>query len=93
MPKKILITCIGSRGDAQPFIALGLFLKPTYTVIIAAHPECKNWIEAEGFTFAPIGASMVDAVASEEGRKLAQSSIFNVVRVAKAFFGKLLPVW
>ncbi|KAF4617533.1 hypothetical protein D9613_005915 [Agrocybe pediades] len=54
VPRNILITCqtmhfvclsIGSRGDVQPYIALGLGLKKEgHKVTIVTHEEYKDWI-------------------------------------------------
>lgn len=43
---------IGSRGDVQPYIALGKGLaKEGHTVRIATHKEFQPWIEKHGFEF------------------------------------------
>jgi UDP:flavonoid glycosyltransferase YjiC (YdhE family) len=40
---------IGSRGDVQPYIALGLRLKKDgHTIVIITHDEFKGWIEGYG---------------------------------------------
>jgi sterol 3beta-glucosyltransferase len=40
---------IGSRGDVQPYIALGLGLKKEgHHVVIVTHDEYKEWIEGFG---------------------------------------------
>lgn len=40
---------IGSRGDVQPYIALGLgLMKEHHTVTIVTHEEYKGWIESFG---------------------------------------------
>src|ERR1700733_15290159 len=47
-PQPLKFTCltIGSRGDVQPYIALGKGLKADgHQVKIATHPEYKDWIE------------------------------------------------
>lgn len=95
MSKKILITCIGSRGDVQPFLSLALHLRSTYshTCIIAAHPEFQQWIEAAGFEFAVIGESMVENVMGDEGKQMANASVWEVLGRAKRFFGRMGTVW
>lgn len=51
----ILIT--GSRGDVQPFIALGQRLKKLYNhrVRICTHPTFKNFVEENGLEYYSIG--------------------------------------
>ena len=40
---------IGSRGDVQPYIALGLrLLREGHRVTIVTHEEYKEWIEGWG---------------------------------------------
>ncbi|PWN41827.1 hypothetical protein IE81DRAFT_314651 [Ceraceosorus guamensis] len=47
---------IGSRGDVQPFIALGQGLKDAgHRVRIATHLEFKAWIESHGIEFREVG--------------------------------------
>lgn len=48
-PMHFVCLTIGSRGDVQPYIALGLGLKKEgHRVTIATHEEYKNWIEGFG---------------------------------------------
>ena len=52
---KITILTIGTRGDVQPLIALGLRLKQAkYAVKIVTHSIFASWIESYGFDFDPI---------------------------------------
>jgi UDP:flavonoid glycosyltransferase YjiC (YdhE family) len=48
---------VGSRGDIQPFIALGLVLKNTYShrVRLATHPCFQTFVEENGLEFFSIG--------------------------------------
>jgi len=48
-PMHFVCLTIGSRGDVQPYIALGLGLKKEgHRVTIATHEEYKGWIEGFG---------------------------------------------
>lgn len=48
-PQHYVCLTIGSRGDVQPYIALGLGLKEQgHTVTIVTHAEYKEWIEGWG---------------------------------------------
>jgi hypothetical protein len=53
----IVIQVVGSRGDVQPFVALGQVLKSTYKhrVRIATHPIFKSFVEQNGLDFFSIG--------------------------------------
>jgi hypothetical protein len=53
---KIVIQIIGSRGDIQPFIALGKTLKEYgHTVRVATHPTFKQFVMENGLEFFSVG--------------------------------------
>lgn len=53
---KILIPTIGSRGDIQPYIALGSGLqKAGYDVTFASHPTFRSLVEFHELNFVPFG--------------------------------------
>jgi len=53
---KIVIQIIGSRGDIQPFIALGKTLKEYgHTVRVATHPTFKQFVMENGLDFFSVG--------------------------------------
>ncbi|KIW11297.1 hypothetical protein PV08_10597 [Exophiala spinifera] len=56
-PLNVLVQLIGSRGDIQPFIALGIHLKRYYghRVRIATHGVFQNLVERNGLLFFDIG--------------------------------------
>lgn len=56
-PLNIVIQVVGSRGDVQPFIALGKVLKNTYghRVRIATHPIFRRFVRDHGLEFFSIG--------------------------------------
>jgi hypothetical protein len=55
-PLNIVIMIVGSRGDVQPFLPIGLTLKAKgHRVRIATHPTFKDFVEAEGLEFFSIG--------------------------------------
>ncbi|KAJ4066652.1 hypothetical protein NW756_010163 [Fusarium oxysporum] len=53
----VVIQVVGSRGDVQPFVALGKVLKDTYghRVRLATHPNFKNFVLENGLEFFSIG--------------------------------------
>lgn len=53
----VVIHVVGSRGDVQPFVALGQVLKRTWNhrVRIATHPIFKTFVEENGLEFFSIG--------------------------------------
>jgi len=55
-PMKIVIQIIGSRGDIQPFIALGKELKKFgHLVRVATHPTFKDFVTENGLDFYSVG--------------------------------------
>ncbi len=52
---KVCILTIGSRGDIQPYMALGKGLQAVgYVVRIGTHKVYKEWVESQGFEFRPL---------------------------------------
>lgn len=53
----IVMQVVGSRGDVQPFIALGKVLKDTYghRVRLATHPRFRDFVHENGLEFFNIG--------------------------------------
>lgn len=56
-PLNIVIQVVGSRGDVQPFVALGKVLKDTYghRVRLATHPNFEKFVLENGLEFFSIG--------------------------------------
>ncbi|KAJ9161910.1 Glycosyltransferase family 1 protein [Coniochaeta hoffmannii] len=53
----VVIQVVGSRGDVQPFVALGKVLKDTYghRVRLATHPNFQHFVQEHGLEFFSIG--------------------------------------
>ncbi|KAF8544877.1 hypothetical protein BDD12DRAFT_771811 [Trichophaea hybrida] len=64
-PLNILIQIIGSRGDVQPFIALGKVLRERYRhrVRVATHPTFKGFVEENGLEFFSLGGDPSELMA------------------------------
>src|SRR5689334_13404597 len=53
---RVLLSTIGSRGDVQPLVALGLELKALgQEVRLCVPPDFREWIEGLGMPVTPIG--------------------------------------
>ncbi|TLD17038.1 uncharacterized protein PgNI_00355 [Pyricularia grisea] len=61
----VVVQIVGSRGDVQPFVALGKVLKDTYghRVRIATHPTFKSFVEENGLEFFSIGGDPAELMA------------------------------
>jgi hypothetical protein len=61
----VVIQVVGSRGDVQPFVALGKVLKETYghRVRLATHPTFKDFVTENGLEFFSIGGDPAELMA------------------------------
>ena len=56
---RVLLSTIGSRGDVQPLVALGLELKALdQEVRLCVPPDFRDWIESLGMSVTPIGPEL-----------------------------------
>ncbi|KAF1971590.1 UDP-Glycosyltransferase/glycogen phosphorylase [Bimuria novae-zelandiae CBS 107.79] len=64
-PLNIVIQVVGSRGDVQPFVALGKVLKETYghRVRLATHATFKDFVSENGLEFFSIGGDPAELMA------------------------------
>jgi len=79
---KIALLTLGTRGDVQPFIALGKALKKRgHNVVLGAPENFRSWIEDHGLAYRSIGVDMQDFVQSLEARKVMAGSAFAMARM------------
>ena len=64
-PLNVVIHVVGSRGDVQPFVALGKVLKERYghRMRLATHPVFKKFVEENGLEFFNIGGDPAELMA------------------------------
>ena len=64
-PMNIVIQIVGSRGDVQPFVALGQVLKQKFNhrVRIATHPTFRQFVTENGLEFFSIGGDPAELMA------------------------------
>jgi hypothetical protein len=64
-PLNVVIHVVGSRGDVQPFVALGQELKNKYghRVRLATHRTFKKFVEENGLEFFDIGGDPAELMA------------------------------
>ena len=66
---KIILTSVGTRGDIEPFLAIGQLLQSKEHQVICAFPEqFKTTTEEAGLTFASLGEKFIELLDSEAGR-------------------------
>lgn len=62
---RVLLSTIGSRGDVQPLVALGLALETCgHEAHLCVPPDFRPWIESHGLTVTPIGPEVRHAARS-----------------------------
>lgn len=64
-PLNVVIHVVGSRGDVQPFVALGKVLRETYghRVRLATHGTFRTFVEENGLEFFSIGGDPAELMA------------------------------
>ena len=83
----ITIATAGTRGDVQPYLALGKRLQRAgHAVAVATDPAFATFIEASGLTFAPVSADPRQAL-QEDIRRLTNPVSFS--RWVQRQFGPL----
>lgn len=65
----IVILTVGSRGDVQPYVALGVGLQQAgYEVTLATDTSFEQFVQEFGLNFAPVRAAFLQLIQSVEGR-------------------------
>lgn len=90
---QISILTLGTRGDLQPFIALGIGLKNKgYNVRIIAPKSFKELVEKNDIEFCPVSSDYRQLLDSKEGKNLLKyypaSLLFNFKKVILPFMHK-----
>ncbi|HOW66971.1 MAG TPA: glycosyltransferase [Candidatus Paceibacterota bacterium] len=84
---RITILTLGTRGDVQPYIALGLGLKQAgYSVTLGTSKDFGTMIESRGLAFAPFEFSVREILEDPDGRAAFQSK-----RAAIRLYRKVAP--
>jgi sterol 3beta-glucosyltransferase len=67
----VAILTIGSRGDVQPYVALGLALKSAgHTATLATFAEFEPFVRRYGLGFSPIAGGMREILETAEGHRV-----------------------
>lgn len=71
---RTVVFALGSRGSAQPVIALGHGLaRAGHDVVLATHPEYQSSIEKLGLGFLPIRINMPEVFSQRLGQEMLES--------------------
>ena len=79
MAGHIAMATIGTQGDVQPFVALGLALKAAgYRVTLATSADFQGFVEAYGLNFVSLGGHVQEFLKqSLFENAMSRSAIFN----------------
>lgn len=89
---RITILTIGSRGDVQPYVALGVGLKAAgHDVRLATHEPFRDFVSSNGLEFAPLGADPKQILAGREGQSWLQSGD-SLIRFISRFLRLFRPL-
>jgi sterol 3beta-glucosyltransferase len=77
---RIAIIALGSRGDVQPYIALGRGLKQVgYTVRLATHENFEGLVSSHGLEFYPVQGNVQEIIETKEMRELLEKGNFLAI--------------
>ncbi len=66
---KIILVSVGTRGDMEPFLAIGELLKEKGEEVVCAFPEqFRELAESSGLQFASLGLKFMELLESEIGK-------------------------
>lgn len=90
---RIVILALGSRGDTQPYVALGLALRQSghYVRIIAAD-DFASLVQSHGLEFLPAGLSAHEMLDSQAAR-MAMASGRNTLQAIRQILNIFAPVF
>ncbi|THB76418.1 MAG: glycosyltransferase [Desulfobacteraceae bacterium] len=81
---KISILTSGTRGDVQPYIALGKALQEReHDVLIACPENFCSWVEEHGLKSCSIGIDMQAFLQTPEGKKLLSGNVLTLIKIWK----------
>lgn len=82
---RIAIIALGTRGDVQPYIALGKGLKEAgHVVRLVTHQNFELLVNSHGLEFWPVKGNVQDVVESEEMRELLEKGKFIAIMLRTA---------
>lgn len=85
------IFTVGSRGDVQPYVALGSALAAHgLDVTVATHEPFREFVTTRGLGFAPLPGDPREVLATPEAQELLRTGL-GLVRFARRFVAILEP--
>src|SRR4051812_43365885 len=89
---RITLVTLGSRGDAEPYVALGCALaRAGHSVRVATCEPFSDFVAAHGLEFFRLGGD-IKAIVGDEGRAELATAGSNPIRAFRALRRHLGPV-
>jgi sterol 3beta-glucosyltransferase len=91
----VLILTYGSRGDVQPYVALGRgLLERGHVVTLATSVRFRDLVEAAGLRFGPLSDDMLAILDTDQGRELVEdtTNLYQVVKRTLSMMRQVGPL-
>ena len=95
--KNLTFLCFGSRGDVQPYVALGAgFHKAGYHVRIATHDIFKEMVTSHGLEFASVKGNPRELLEGDSTKEMLKTGnnpvkmVFEIRKLAEAVLSEML---
>ena len=92
---KILILTYGSRGDVQPYIALGKGLRDSgHEVTLATSVRFQGFVEQQGLSYGYMNDDMLSILDTDQGKDLLEntSGLFQIIKQTLKLMGQVGPM-
>jgi sterol 3beta-glucosyltransferase len=96
MPKTITLLASGTRGDVQPYLALGCGLRAAgYHVRLAAHDPYATWVKTCDLDFFSLGENPSDLFARAEHQNALRvgDNLLRTLRASYAYWQSARPLY
>jgi UDP:flavonoid glycosyltransferase YjiC (YdhE family) len=92
VPMRVTIIGVGSRGDVQPYVALGRGLRRAgHEVTVATHETFREFVTGHGLAFAPVAGDPRAMVAAAD-RWIASGRNRHALPVARELLRRVRPL-
>jgi sterol 3beta-glucosyltransferase len=91
----ILIITLGSRGDVQPYVALGKGLKTAgHQVTLCTSSSFKSFVTEHGLSYGYMNNDLVEMARSDVGRNIMENanSVFKIIITSIKLFKLVTPM-
>lgn len=92
---KVLVLTYGSRGDVQPYVALGLGLKARgHEVTLATSERFRAFVEDRGLRFGSMSDDLLAIIDTDQGKDLLEkgSSLFQIFKSSIRMARQVAPL-